>query len=58
ERNFPCEECGQKFFRKQDKDRHLVTHSNTKIFACTHPGCTKRFARKDALGRHIKSTIH
>ncbi|TPX74429.1 hypothetical protein CcCBS67573_g04300 [Chytriomyces confervae] len=53
-RNFECSTCGKRCFRKQDLERHQVTHGNLKTFEC-RLGCGACFARSDALTRHMKT---
>lgn len=38
------------FVRKHDRDRHHLTHRESKTFKCTQ--CGEDFARSDALLRH------
>jgi len=45
--------CGKEFARQHDCRRHEQLHSNNRPFECE--GCTKRFARTDALNRHLRS---
>ena len=46
-----CPSCGKAFRTKKDLDRHEVTHSKVKPFACLQ--CDKGFSRKDHLKRHM-----
>ncbi|KAI8606845.1 hypothetical protein BC830DRAFT_1073465, partial [Chytriomyces sp. MP71] len=52
-KSFACIHCGKSCFRKQDLERHVVTHTKTKSFACAF-GCGAAFGRNDALGRHMR----
>ena len=57
----PCgvEGCNYESRRPQDVARHQSSrHSDERPFACTVPGCDKRFARNDALKEHLKSKQH
>ncbi|KAJ3316596.1 hypothetical protein HDU76_001677 [Blyttiomyces sp. JEL0837] len=49
--NLPA--CGESFFRRQDLERHLLTHESVKKFGPCE-GCGCRFTRGDALARHVK----
>ena len=64
ERPFVCTVCGKAFARQHDRKRHEGLHSGEKKFVCkgelrSQPGqywgCSRRFARADALGRHFRS---
>lgn len=59
---FKCGTCNKRFGRLNDKKRHERTQHAEKKFICRgqHPsgsfwGCGKAFARKDALGEHLRS---
>ncbi|KAI9280900.1 hypothetical protein BC943DRAFT_330534 [Umbelopsis sp. AD052] len=54
ERPFLCPDpsCGKAFARPHDRNRHAKLHLGIKPYACTN--CRKRFARADALSRHLK----
>ncbi|ORY26413.1 hypothetical protein BCR33DRAFT_726276 [Rhizoclosmatium globosum] len=54
-RNFSCSYCDNRFFRKQDMQRHEATHLANKQFECPIEGCGYAFARRDALIRHMNS---
>lgn len=66
ERPFVCTVCGKAFARQHDRKRHEGLHSGEKKFVCKGLltngvpgantwGCSRRFARADALGRHFRS---
>lgn len=45
--------CDKGFARQHDCKRHEQLHSNYRPFVCE--GCSKNFARMDALNRHLRS---
>ncbi|KAK2459884.1 hypothetical protein APHAL10511_008084 [Amanita phalloides] len=45
--------CTKAFARQHDCKRHEALHSNYRPFTCE--GCSKPFARMDALNRHLRS---
>ncbi|KAI9280101.1 hypothetical protein BY458DRAFT_501384 [Sporodiniella umbellata] len=47
--------CDWKFVRLHDLKRHELQHTNVKPYLCTY--CQRRFARSDALRRHLKVDI-
>jgi len=55
EKPFQCKwpGCGKGFARQHDCKRHEQLHSNYRPFTCE--GCSKNFARMDALNRHLRS---
>lgn len=62
ERPFVCTVCGKAFARQKDRMRHEILHSGEKKFVCNGVlgtgdswGCTRRFARAEALGKHLRS---
>ncbi|KAF2099250.1 hypothetical protein NA57DRAFT_55227 [Rhizodiscina lignyota] len=64
ERPFACKECGKRFVRKNDRDRHEKQHSAPKQFRCggRQPsgqslGCGRAFHRLDALKSHLRSKL-
>ncbi|KAJ3090367.1 hypothetical protein HK100_007470, partial [Physocladia obscura] len=52
-REFECQICLKRFYRKQDLNRHKVTHSRAWSFICPNE-CGSVFGRSDALARHSK----
>ncbi|KAI8609313.1 hypothetical protein BC830DRAFT_1054882, partial [Chytriomyces sp. MP71] len=50
-RDYRCDLCKNRFLRRQDLSRHLVTHSKSKTHNCPL-GCGTSFGRSDALTRH------
>ncbi|KAL0953134.1 hypothetical protein HGRIS_004402 [Hohenbuehelia grisea] len=55
EKPFQCHwpGCGKGFARQHDCKRHEQLHTNYRPFTCD--GCSKQFARMDALNRHLRS---
>ncbi|KAF7354265.1 Calcineurin responsive transcriptional factor [Mycena venus] len=55
ERPFACgwDGCSKAFARLHDHKRHEQLHTIDRPFACE--GCKKKFARLDALNRHLRS---
>ncbi|KAJ3402994.1 hypothetical protein HDV05_008122 [Chytridiales sp. JEL 0842] len=54
DRPFVCdvEGCGKSFARGYDYKRHIQSHEPVKNWVCVE--CRSRYARKDALARHMK----
>ncbi|KAI8882543.1 hypothetical protein K501DRAFT_285836 [Backusella circina FSU 941] len=54
ERPYSCSypDCEWRFARPHDLKRHQLQHSGLKPFSCK--SCNRRFARSDALKRHLK----
>ncbi|KAF7196798.1 Vegetative incompatibility protein HET-E-1 [Pseudocercospora fuligena] len=62
EKPYQCSICGKPFQRQYDVKRHEALHSGQKAFVCSGLtaagvpwGCSKRFARADAFGLHLRS---
>lgn len=51
---YSCEDCDRVYLNKLDYDKHSITHTKNRPFACDV--CDKRFAFKQGLERH--QTIH
>ncbi|KAE8227317.1 hypothetical protein CF319_g222 [Tilletia indica] len=50
----PVPGCDKRFARRHDMNRHHDLHTNKKQHVCEL--CNRRFARLDALNRHLKNT--
>ncbi|CAG9975887.1 unnamed protein product [Clonostachys byssicola] len=62
ERPYVCTICGKAFPRQHDRKTHESLHSGEKRFVCRGDleaggtwGCTRRFSRASALGRHFRT---
>ncbi|TPX74430.1 hypothetical protein CcCBS67573_g04301 [Chytriomyces confervae] len=53
-RNHHCSMCSNTFVRRQDLTRHQLTHTRVKKEHVCLVGCGARFARADALARHLQ----
>ena len=53
EQTFLCEECSKSFTRKQNLERHKMTHIEKETFKCNV--CEKEFSRNDNLELHVKA---
>jgi len=51
-----CDRHGRPFAKRHKVSNHIRKHTGERPFACTFPGCCKRFSRSDSLGVH--SRIH
>jgi uncharacterized Zn-finger protein len=52
--SYDCTVCGMQIPTRARLKRHMGTHSDERAFACTHPGCTKRFRRADTRNMHMR----
>merc|ERR1712083_89707 len=54
-RPYSCS-CGKTFKEPGRLKRHQKVHTDErqKRFACTHPGCLKRFMQSSDMKRHVK----
>mmetsp|Transcript_57667 Transcript_57667/g.137184 ORF Transcript_57667/g.137184 Transcript_57667/m.137184 type:complete len:380 (+) Transcript_57667:126-1265(+) len=51
---FQCPHCARSFPSSTRYHKHLSTHSETRLFHCTYPGCSKTYKRQTHLARHLK----
>ncbi|XP_035829844.1 zinc finger protein 628-like [Aplysia californica] len=51
ERLFACDQCPQRYLRRTNLDRHMLTHSGERPYACDR--CPKRFRSNGMLRRHL-----
>eukprot|EP00829_Urostomides_striatus_P002862 TRINITY_DN1321_c0_g1_i1.p1 TRINITY_DN1321_c0_g1~~TRINITY_DN1321_c0_g1_i1.p1 ORF type:complete len:191 (-),score=50.39 TRINITY_DN1321_c0_g1_i1:35-571(-) len=54
ERKHKCPHCNKGFALAQYLREHIHTHTGEKPFACTFPGCGKRFRQAGKLSMHKK----
>ncbi|KAF8929876.1 hypothetical protein BGZ52_001709, partial [Haplosporangium bisporale] len=52
QRPHACDQCPKTFARIHDRDRHMKGHLTEKAHCCIV--CLGRFARQDAVTRHLK----
>lgn len=48
-----CPDCGKEYDKSARLQRHMLTHSGEKPFACSWEGCALAYSRKDHLQRHM-----
>uniref|UniRef100_A0A182MX68 C2H2-type domain-containing protein n=1 Tax=Anopheles culicifacies TaxID=139723 RepID=A0A182MX68_9DIPT len=53
-RQFLCEKCGKTYTQSSHLWQHLRFHNGIRPFACTVPGCTRRFTIRPDLSDHIR----
>jgi len=51
----PVAGCEKIFGNKQEKDRHMIKHTDEKPYICTFPNCDKRYQRPGALKLHLQT---
>ncbi|KAJ2780790.1 hypothetical protein H4R18_003258 [Coemansia javaensis] len=54
ERRYECGYCKKRFQRPSSLTSHVYTHTGERPFACTFPGCSRRFSVHSNLRRHHK----
>ena len=47
--------CDKAYYKLGKLNRHLTTHSDTRLHTCPHSGCTRAFHRAEHLHRHLLS---
>ena len=53
EQTYLCEECSKSFKRRQNLERHKITHIGQENCSCNE--CEKEFVRNDHLERHVRT---
>ncbi|ORY46918.1 hypothetical protein BCR33DRAFT_715318 [Rhizoclosmatium globosum] len=52
-----CSVCSKVFAKNAKLVLHMMSHTGEKPFKCTHPGCSKSYARKNHLDVHTLSHL-
>ncbi|XP_026481378.1 testis-specific zinc finger protein topi-like [Ctenocephalides felis] len=56
QRSFLCEICGKAYTQSSHLWQHLRFHQGIKPFACTEPGCGRKFTIRPDLNDHIRKS--
>lgn len=54
-KRYACSLCAKSFSRPSALKTHMVSHTNTKDYACPVPGCGRRYTIKSNLTRHLRA---
>lgn len=52
---YECGVCSRTFPKSGKLNQHMRIHTGERPYICDHPGCTKRYSRRDHLTRHVQS---
>ena len=55
EKNLQCKHCGKVFKRVCNYREHQRVHSNEYKFACSVPGCNRKFMWRSSIQAHMRS---
>lgn len=50
-----CIYCDRSFRKPSDLERHVLTHTNERLYKCERAGCVKSFKLKNTLERHLST---